>query len=71
MADKYAQPVSHTDILDHEAHDRGDDEQITVFEPDENNAVHLWCENDDGECSVTLYPDERRRLAARLMAGLE
>jgi hypothetical protein len=60
---------SHHDILDHEANERDDDEQVTVWEPDQDNGVHVWFENADGECSIIFSVEERVRLIHRLAAG--
>jgi hypothetical protein len=69
-----AELKSFTDVLDparyEEDGDLDDDCQVTVWEPDENNGVHVWFENADGDCSYTFNPDERRRLIAHLQKGL-
>jgi hypothetical protein len=68
-----ANEKSYTDVLDRKAWgcERSDMEQVTVWEPDENNGVHVWFENDDGECAFVFTPDERRRLIAHLQNGLD
>lgn len=50
---------------------RSEDEQITVWSPDADNNVIVWFENEDGECSMTLTPDERAWLIERLQRGLD